>query len=745
MKYANIIVNISHENLDKTFQYKIPEKLKELINVGDYVTIPFGRGNRLIEGYVLELTDKAGYDVSRLKEIDSIKTDSRLVESKLIKLAFWMKDRYGSTMINALKTVLPIKKQIREKEEKTIVLNLNRDEAAKRLETYIKKHQTARERLLNELISEGELDHRLVTTKLSISPSTIKAMEEQGVISILKKRLYRDPAKGSEAVHQINLNPDQKRIVDDVTGEYDRGIRGTYLIRGITGSGKTEVYMEVIDHVVRQGKQVIVLIPEISLTYQTVMRFLKRFGDKVSTIHSRLSVGVKYDQFEKARKGEISIMIGPRSALFTPFENLGLIIIDEEHEPSYKSDNMPKYHAREVAEKLAGLHGASLILGSATPSLDAYYKALKGEYKLYELNNRAQGAVLPNVHITDLKQELKDGNKSMFGNRLKALMEDRLTKGEQIMLFLNRRGYAGFVSCRSCGHVVKCPHCDVSLSQHTNGLLVCHYCGYERENVTECPECKSRYIGGMRAGTQQVENIVKKLFPYASVLRMDADTTKKKDDYERILSSFANREADILIGTQMIVKGHDFPYVTLMGILIADMSLNAGDYRASERTFELLTQAAGRSGRSKLPGDVVIQTYHPDHYAIVHAAGQDYKAFYDEEIAYRSLLDYPPVGHMMAVLVEGMSEEGADRYSTVLAEALKNDIISNLYTDRCRIIGPADASVKKINDVYRKLIYIKSGDIRILTALKDRAEDHVTARKDKGIRVTFDLDPVYGY
>lgn len=742
MKYANIIVNISHENLDKTFQYLVPENLKGTISVGDYVTIPFGRGNRLIEGYVLELTDKAAYEEAKLKEIAGIRTDARLVEVRLIKLAWWMKKRYGSTMINALKTVLPIKKQIKEKEEKTIVLNLDRTEALSRLELYVKKHQTARERLLKELINEGELDYRLVTTKLSISPPTIKAMEEQEVISIRKRRLYRDPAQGSFTGPRVTLNPDQLSIVNAITAEYDEGTRETYLIRGVTGSGKTEVYMEIISHVIDMGREVIVLIPEIALTYQTVMRFYKRFGSRVSTIHSRLSDGVKYDQFERARKGEISIMIGPRSALFTPFENLGLIIIDEEHEPSYKSDNMPKYHARETAEELARLHNASLILGSATPSLDAYYKALKGEYRLFELNERAKDAVLPRVRITDLKEELKDGNKSMFGRELRALMEDRLNRGEQIMLFLNRRGYAGFVSCRSCGNVIKCPHCDVSLSRHGGGKLMCHYCGYERDDVKNCPECGSSLIGGMRAGTERIEEAVKKLFPYASVLRMDADTTKKKDDYERILSTFANREADILIGTQMIVKGHDFPYVTLMGILVADMSLNAGDYRAAERTFQLLTQAAGRSGRADLAGDVVIQTYHPDHYAILHAKDQDYTAFYNEEITYRSLLDYPPVGHMMAVMIESSSQDKAEKYSILLAEELKNDIIMNLYGAGCRIIGPADASVKKINDIYRKLIYLKSGDLNILTDLKDRIEDTVNSNKDKDIRVTFDLDPI---
>ncbi len=773
MKYANIIVNISHESLDKYFQYVIPERLRDELSVGDYVSIPFGRGNRLIEGYVMEITDKAEFDPARLKEIAEIKTDSRLVEHKLIRLAYWMKQRYGSTMITALKTVLPIKKIIKEKENRSIILCMEDEAAYERLELYARKHQTARERLMRELINEKQLDYRLVTTKLNISAATINAMEKQEVLRVEKTRVYRNTtgeAEKSSGRNRIRLNGEQEKIASEIINEYSRGIRNTYLIHGITGSGKTEVYMEIIDAVVRQGRQVIVLIPEISLTYQTVMRFYKRFGDSVSTLHSRLSDGEKYDQFERAKKGEISVMIGPRSALFTPFEDLGLIVIDEEHESSYKSDSMPKYHARETAIELAKLHGASVVLGSATPSMEAYYRAKKGDYKLYTLDRRAiSDASLPTVHIADLREELKNGNRTMFSAGLKTMMDERLEKGEQIMLFLNRRGYAGFYSCRSCGFVLKCPHCDVSLSSHEGGRLKCHYCGYEREEVKICPECGSSYIGGMRAGTQQIEESVKKLFPHASVLRMDADTTSAKGNYDKILSAFANREADILIGTQMIVKGHDFPYVTLMGILIADMSLNVGDYRASERTFQLLTQAAGRAGRAELKGDVVIQTYKPEHYAIQAASRQDYTGFYDEEILYRELMEYPPVGHMLAVMIESRDEEAADDYAKALAEVLKSDIINGLYPGKVRMIGPADATVKKINDIYRKLIYLKSTDQELLEALKDRAEElrdigrgrilpdsddagrpaisgeANSWARDKRIRMTMDMDPVNGY
>ncbi|MCR5508213.1 MAG: primosomal protein N' [Lachnospiraceae bacterium] len=745
MKYANIIVNISHENLDKTFQYTVPEDMAGVISVGDYVTIPFGRGNKLIKGYVLELTDEAACDPLRLKSVVSIDTDSRLVEHKLIKLASWMKQTYGSTMINALKVVLPIKKLVKEKEEKSIVLRLGSDEAGERLAMYAKKHQTARERLLKELISEGRLDYRLVTAKLNVSPATIKAMEKQEVLSIEKKRVYRNAANAGKRADAVVLNDEQQEAASSIINDINSGIRKTYLIHGITGSGKTEVYMEVIDAVIRQGRQAIVLIPEIALTYQTVMRFLKRFGDRVSMMHSRLSDGERFDQFERARKGEISVMIGPRSALFTPFEDLGLIVIDEEHEGSYKSDNSPKYHARETAIELAHLHGASVILGSATPSLEAYKKALDGEYKLFTLSKRIGDATLPKVTVTDLKQELKNGNRSMFGEELKKAMEERLSRGEQIMLFLNRRGYAGFVSCRSCGHVIKCPHCDVSLARHGGRKLMCHYCGYEREDTNVCPQCGSGSIGAMRAGTEQVEMNVKKMFPYASVLRMDADTTRQKDSYERILSAFSNREADILIGTQMIVKGHDFPYVTLMGVLIADMSLNAGDHRAAERTFQLLTQAAGRAGRADLKGEVIIQTYQPEHYAVKCAAAQDYRGFYDREIAYRSLAGYPPAGHMLAVLTESASQDDARRYCEALAETLRYDIIKGRYGGGAALIGPSDATVGRINDIYRKLFYLKAPDMSVIVRIRDAAEKYTDEHREKGIRVSFDVDPLKGY
>ena len=740
--FADIIVDISHENLDRTFQYRIPDTLSGRVAVGDRVLIPFGRSDRQIQGFVLDISDKAKFDPQKTKDIISVVADDTLVEQKLIVLAHRMKEKYGSTMNRALATVLPVKKNVKAVEKREVVLLLTEDEAKEKLETYTAKHMVARARLLDELIKERAIDYRLVTGKLNISTATLKALSEQKVIDIVSERVYRNTTATYEKVQPVILTPDQQSIVDDFKSEYENGTRRTYLIRGVTGSGKTEVYMEMIDAVVSAKRQVIVLIPEISLTYQTVMRFYKRFGDRVSTLHSKLSDGERYDQFERAKKHEIDIMIGPRSALFTPFDNLGLIVIDEEHEHTYKSDQMPKYHAREVAIELAKLHNASVVLGSATPSVESYHEAKAGNYKLYTLSARAKAATLPQVSVVDLRAELAAGNKSIFSCRLKEAIESRLQKKEQVMLFLNRRGMAGFVSCRSCGEPVKCPHCDVSLSRHRNGMLVCHYCGYSQSDVRQCSKCGSKLIGAMGSGigTEAVEEHVKKAFPYASVLRMDADTTKAKGDYESILSTFANREADILVGTQMIVKGHDFPYVTLVGILAADMSLNANDYRAGERTYQLLVQAAGRAGRDRLCGEVIIQTYRPDHYAIAAAVTQDYEAFYEEECGYRSLLMYPPAGHMLAIMIESKNENDGIVLACSLAQTVRDGIIG-----AASVIGPCAATIKKIKDIYRQMIYVKSKDAAVLTDIKDRAELYFENAMIKNTRISFDLDPMNGY
>ena len=736
--YANIIVDIVHENVDRPFQYKIPEFLQEHLDSGVCVKIPFGKSNRQINGIILELTNKSDYPQEKLKEIISLAETGAMMSNDAIKLAAWMKKNYGGTMIAALKTVLPAKQTFRPKEKKTVRRLVSADEIQTLLTESVNKKQTAKIRILSELLNEEVLPYELVTGKLHIASPTLKSLALKGIITIETTNYYRNPVKlSAESDKKPLLSLDQAKIVEQVEKDYLSGIRKTYLIHGITGSGKTEVYMNIIENVIAQKKQCIVLIPEIALTYQTLLRFYKRFGDRVSVTNSSLSAGEKYDQCERAKRGEIDIIIGPRSALFVPFPALGMIIIDEEHEPSYKSEQTPRYHARETAAALAKIKDASLILGSATPSLDAYYRARAGEYQLFNLSSRTGCAVLPEVHIVDLRAELLKGNRQIFSTKLQELITSCLAAKEQIILFLNRRGYSAFVSCRSCGFVLKCPHCDVSLSKHKGGLMLCHYCGFATSEVKLCPACNSKYILGFKAGTQQIEEMIHKLWPQAKVLRMDADTTKKKDSYDEILTAFANGKADILVGTQMIVKGHDFPNVTLAGIIAADLSLNVNDFRAAERTFQLLTQAAGRAGRGEKAGEVVIQTYRPDHYSIVHAANQDYQAFYEEEIIYRELASYPPVSHLLKVLISSEDEQRGIKESTGLVNLIKE--LSKPIDQRIQIIGPAPASVSKINDIYRFLIFIKHANYDILIKLKDILEENIGGLN---ITVQFDFNPL---
>ena len=493
--------------------------------------------------------------------------------------------------------------------------------------------------------------------------------------------------------------------------------------------------MELIEYVICQGKQAIVLIPEISLTYQTVMRFYRRFGNRVSIINSRLSAGERYDQLERAANGEIDIMIGPRSALFTPFANLGLIIMDEEHEGAYKSENVPRYHAREVAEMRAQMNHASLILGSATPSMESYHRALNGKYQLLTLHNRAKkNSRLANVHVVDLREELAEGNRSVFSRKLRELMEDRLSKGEQIMLFMNRRGYANFVSCRSCGEALRCPHCDVSLTYHKYGRLKCHYCGHEIWMPKNCPRCGSPYIAPFGTGTQKLEDMTRKTFPDARIIRMDADTTSTKGAHEEILQTFAEGDADILIGTQMIVKGHDFPKVTLVGIMAADLSLYVPDFRSGERTFELITQASGRAGRGEIPGDVVIQSYTPDHFAITAAADQDYEQFYRQEMLYRKMMAYPPAVGLVCITLSSKDEATLNRGM----ERLYREILKEYCLDGVVFIGPVDASPYKVNDIYRKNLYIKHESYDILLKIRKSAQKLEGLDQYKNISFQYD-------
>ncbi len=737
--YAKVIVDITHEKLDKVFEYRIPSELEGVLQVGMEVIVPFGKGNRETNGYVIGIAETCEYEAEKVKPILRPAEKRLAIEGKLVALAGWMKEHYGGTMIQALKTVLPIKKEEKQQIKRYVRLLLSQEDGKEKLEEYLRKNQKARVRALAALLDNGVLEYEFLIKKLSVSREVLCALEDQGVAQIESEHVFRNPIKDRKQDWKpVAYTEEQQNAIDCFRENYLKGEHKTYLLYGVTGSGKTEVYMEMIARVLRDGKQAIVLIPEIALTYQTVMRFYKRFGNRISILNSRMSNGERYDQMMRAKEGGIDVMIGPRSALFTPFPNLGLIVIDEEHEPTYKSEQIPRYHARETAIARAKLEGASVVLGSATPSLEAFYRAEQSEYEILTLRERSQKQSLPTVHTVDLREELKAGNRSIISEKLHELMEDRLEKRQQTILFINRRGYAGFISCRACGHVVKCPHCDVSMTSHRGGKLVCHYCGYEERENSICPECGSKHIGGFRAGTQQIEELVKREFPQARVLRMDMDTTKEKDGHEKILETFANEEADILIGTQMIVKGHDFPNVTLVGILAADLSLYADDYRAGERTFQLLTQAAGRAGRGREKGEVVIQTYSPEHYAVQTAANQDYEAFYEEEITYRKLMGYPPAEQLLAILVAGEDEQLLETACTYLKG----------YAERVNrygagIIGPASPYVGKVNDVYRKVIYIKHARYEALTDIKDKLEQYIEVNSGFGkLRIQFDFNPM---
>lgn len=734
--YADVIIDISIEKLDIPFTYRIPERLSGIICVGSRVRIPFGKGDSEKKGYVTAIKDTADYDDSKIKDILGLVDGSISAEERSFEIAAFIKDTYGGTLSQALKAVIPVKSKVKAVEHKTLVRKMSADELKSLADEAFRQKRSAKERLLRALTEDERIPVSFITKQLNVSGQTVNSIIKSGAASLESDTEYRKPTVSEiKNSRNLSLNPEQQLIVDAIGEDIDNGKAGKYLIHGVTGSGKTEVYLRLAEITVLLGKQVIFLIPEIALTYQTLARFYSKFGDRVSVLNSSMSNGEKYDQCERAKAGDIDIIIGPRSALFTPFNDIGLIIMDEEHEPSYKSENTPKYHAREVAARLCELSGAALVMGSATPSLESYYEAEKGNIRLFELKERATGGSLPTTEIIDLRAELSSGNRSMFSRHLKSLMDEAIRSGDQIMLFLNRRGFSGQLSCRECGKVIKCPHCDVPMSVHTGSKLICHYCGETAPKPSVCPSCGSKYLAAIKAGTEAVEERINKMYPGVKTLRMDKDTTSAKGSYDRILSSFAEGEAQILIGTQMIVKGHDFPNVTLVGILAADLSLGVPDYRASERTFQLLTQACGRAGRGEKPGYSIIQTYQPEAYAILTSAAQDYKKFYEEEMAYRETACYPPAVHMLAVQLFGTDEKKTSNLALELSNVIKSNGTS-------RILGPAPGNIGKVQDYYRFVIYIKNADANELMRIRNVCEEFLTNKIMTQMYVQFDLDPL---
>jgi len=727
--YADIIIDISAPKLDRTFQYRMPEKLADRAVVGAPVLVPFGNARAPRKGYVVGLSDELKVAPEKLRDVLEIPERDLTIEDSLVALAYRIKERYGGSLYDALRTVIPSRQKIASIPKRVVRRSIGAEELAGQL-AQLSRRETAKARLYRALLETEEIPYELVTGKLKLSGAALTKAQQEGILRVCEVESERGES-GSGLT--VTLNDEQERAARSIL---DAEKPEVTVLHGITGSGKTEVYLRVIGEVLKQGKQTIVLIPEIALTYQTVMRFYRCFGDRVAFVHSKMTAGDRYRMRERARKGEISIMIGPRSALFTPFPDLGLIIVDEEHETSYRSEATPRYHAVTVAVMRAGMCGAKVILGSATPSLETYYRCETGEYRLETLTKRAkEGAALPRAEIVDMREELAAHNYSVISRRLRTAVSERLARGEQVMLFLNRRGYAGFVSCRACGETATCPHCDVTLTYHNDGTLRCHYCGYRRPYERVCPSCGSKYyLPFGRSGTQKIEETVVKEFPNARVLRMDADTTKAAEDYETILTDFAEGRGDILIGTQMIVKGHDFPRVTLVGALAADLSLGVSDYTSAERTFDLLAQAAGRAGRDRIPGEVIIQTYRPEHYAVQAAAAADYRAFYETEIRFRRACGYPPIRHMLTVTGAGRREDVTEKAMDALVAALR-EVTEE---ETIAVIGPVPAQLRKRKDLYYRVVYLKHGEIAALVRAKDAAEAWM--HSDAGIGLTFDME-----
>ena len=742
-KYAGIVVDQTHPSLDKLFYYYIPDELAGLAQVGVRVQVPFGP--RSLQGYILTVDEKVDIPEEKIRPIKKLLDPAPVLNPSIISLILWMKSEYHCMLIEAIRCFIPpgLRLNIKKKTQRVAIL-----QETDSLEDWI--HQVeARSPNMASILRILEDEDRVPVSELlnmtGASQSSIRSLQKRGYILLEEEETYRNPwlAPQSTVVPPV-LNKEQIHA-SRVIGECIQEGRGTVLVRGVTGSGKTEVYMKAAEEVVQQGRQVIVLVPEISLTPQTVSRFKDRFGESVAILHSRLSLGERYDEWRRIRQNEVSIVVGARSAVFAPLENLGLIILDEAHEDSYKSDVRPRYHTRELAAKRCELSRSILVLGSATPALEDYHKAKLGEYRLVEMKNRVEDQPLPPVETIDMRRELEMGNRSMFSNELYRALLHTLKKHEQSILLINRRGYAQFVSCRSCGHVTKCTHCDVSLTYHSKGqALKCHYCGYQEAYPRTCPQCGSKHIKNFGLGTQKVEAELQQLFPAARLLRMDYDTTRRKGSHHRILDAFERKEYDILLGTQMVAKGLDFSNVTLVGVLAADASLNLPDYRSSEKTFQLITQVAGRTGRGNKPGRVIVQSYQPEHYAIQYASHHDYTGFFKKELGIRRQFTYPPFSHIIRVLITGQNEKEVVQYAKNMLKWIKDKAAADEALNSGLLdLGVYEAPIQRINDKYRwqVLIRIHQG-IHVKEAWHRLSESLIHKFYREDITVTLDFNPL---
>jgi primosomal protein N' (replication factor Y) len=757
---ASVCVDIKAHEVDQTYDYLVPTRYNNMIDVGMRVIVPFGR--RTIMGYVLSLKESSEYN--QLKSIVKPLDVTPALTKEMIALALALSKQNISPLVSMIQAMLP--SALKSKYQKYLVTD-DVDALDAKLQPLFKNSQSIpisealnpyhevikhaiKNNALYEVTKVEQVHKKRMVDQLTIidQNSSVKGAKQQAVVTYLKEHnqaLKKDVMKATGASYStikslvskdiikqckievyraietlydpldkdITLNPEQEQVYQTIEANLHH--HDVYLIHGVTGSGKTEIYLNLIETVLNKGLEAILLVPEISLTPMMISRFRGRFNDDVAVLHSHLSRGERYDEWRKIRRGEVHVVVGARSAVFAPFEKIGIIIIDEEHSETYKQNQAPSYHALDVARTRAKSYNVPLVLGSATPSVESYYQALNNETHLLELKERANDTSLPDVYVEDMTEEFKNGNRSIFSKRLQSLIEDRLKKGEQIILLLNRRGHSTFVMCRSCGEVIMCPNCDISLTYHEkNNHLKCHYCGHETQNPTVCPSCESPHIRYMGMGTEKVEALLKETFKDARIIRMDRDTTSTKNAHEKLLFQFEH-DGDILIGTQMIAKGLDFPNVTLVGVLAADMSLHLPDYKAIEQTFQLLTQVSGRAGRHTIPGEVVIQTYNQDHYAITCAKNQDYDAFYKEEIAIRSLAGYSPIKKLVQIIVSDKEVKKVLKLGTKIVLKIRKEADNNP-----QVLGPVLPKVARINNYYRAQIIVKyDQDGNIHSVLQD--------------------------
>jgi primosomal protein N' (replication factor Y) len=720
--YAEVLIQYGIKYLDKTFTYHIPDSLKDDLEVGMKVKIEFGK--QTINGFVTNIKDSTDVET---KDIIGIVNKDLKLNDELMQLGKYIKDKTLCTLVSAYQTMLPTALKVNKDKEdmslKVKYIELNKD--IDTINEYIEKNKSRDKQIevLNSLMNGRVL-------KKDLNISTVKTLLSKDLIKEVIENPYRLEYTG-EIENKYNLTPEQTKVYESI--EFDK--ENTYLIHGITGSGKTEIYMHLIDDCLNMNKTAIMLVPEISLTHQIIQRFYKRFGNKVAIFHSRLSEGEKFDEYKKILNKEVSVVIGTRSAIFTPLLNIGIIIIDEEHTSSYKQDNNPRYHALDIAKWRSNYHGCPLVLGSATPSFETMARALKGVYTYLPLNVRVGTSKLPKISIVNMQKEYRKRN-MILSDELKDKITDRLNKHEQVMLLLNRRGFSTFISCEECGFTYECPHCDITLTYHkTSNNLRCHYCGYTVPFSNECPNCKKDSIKSLGLGTEKVEEYVKSVYPLASIIRMDIDTTSKKGSHDEIIKAIEEQRVDIVIGTQMISKGLDFPNVTLVGIINADESLNIPDFRSGENTYSLLSQVSGRAGRSALPGEVIIQTFNPDDTTLNFVAKNDYMGNYNHEMNIRKILKYPPYYYLIGIKVTGTNYEILSKEVSKIANYIRNHI------DKTTIcLGPTTAAIFKVNNVYRFQIIIKyRQDNMLFNTLHEIDEMYIS---NKNVNFEIDIDPL---